>query len=106
MKCYNCKRVMEYKKGLRFNEYKIEGWKCKKCGEEYFDPVQAQRILILNKLKKQMYTVKLSRIKSNLIVRIPKEVSDVLFLSKESSLELNLDEKDRIVLKPISKKFK
>lgn len=37
---------------LKFNEHDIDGWKCNKCGDIYYNTEQAQRILLLNKLKK------------------------------------------------------
>ena len=39
---------MEYVKRMKFNEYKIDGWKCS-CGEIYYNPEQAQKILSQNK---------------------------------------------------------
>lgn len=53
MKCYNCNKILKYSKGLKLNEYKIDGWKCS-CDEIYFNPEQVQRILILNKLKNKV----------------------------------------------------
>lgn len=38
---------MKYTKGIEFNSYKIDGWKCE-CGEIYYNPEQAQKILISN----------------------------------------------------------
>jgi len=34
MKCEKCGKVMKYLKGIKFNEYPIDGWKCY-CGEIY-----------------------------------------------------------------------
>jgi len=52
MKCHKCGKMMKYLKGMKFNEYSIDGWKCS-CGEIYYDPEQAQKVLLLNKLKKE-----------------------------------------------------
>ncbi len=79
MKCYKCGKEMKFHTGLRFNEYLIDGWKCN-CGELYYDPQQAQKILLLNKLKKEVIRAKLGRIKSNLIIRVPKEIENALEL--------------------------
>jgi len=88
---------MPFVKGLRFNQFKIDGWRCT-CGEEYFNPEQAQKILILNKLKKQKFKLKLSKVKSNLILRIPKEVGYALNLNKGDTVKLALNEKNEIVV--------
>ncbi len=104
MKCYKCKKVMKYTKGLRFNEYKLDGWKCSKCGEEYYEPDQVQRILLLNKLKKQKFHLKLSQVKSNLILRLPKEVSDALGLKKGEEVEFSLKKDNEMVIHPMHAK--
>jgi hypothetical protein len=73
MKCYKCKKSVKYVKEMKFNEYKIGGWACS-CGEKYYDPEQAQKILLLNKLKKESIRAKLGKVRSNLILRLPKDV--------------------------------
>lgn len=47
MKCYKCKENMVFKKDLSFQKYHLDGWVCR-CGEQYYDPEQAQAILLLN----------------------------------------------------------
>lgn len=98
MKCHKCGKKMEYKKGLKFNEYKIDGWKCS-CGEIYFNPEQAQRILLLNKLKKLVIKTKLGKIRSNLIWRIPKDMELALGLEKGEEITAKLED-HTIKLKP------
>ena len=81
MKCHKCGKSMVFVKGITFNEYKIGGWKCP-CGEIYYEPEQAQKILLLNKLKKDAIRAKLGKIRSNLIVRLPKDLENALNLRK------------------------
>ena len=88
MKCVRCRRIAPRAK-LRFQSHTLDGWKCK-CGEEYFDPIQANRILTLNKLKHQEFHVKVGQIKSNLIVRIPKTVQEALGMSKGEEVTLKV----------------
>src|SRR3989344_2803495 len=95
-----CGKVAEYTDNLRFNRYKIDGWRCKNCGEEFYNPEKAEKILILNKLKKMKYRVKLTRVRSNLILRIPKQVSDAINLKKGGYLEFTLNNDDEIILRP------
>lgn len=81
MKCHKCSKQMKYVKGIEFNRYKIDGWKCS-CGETYFNPEQAQKILLLNKLKKEAIKAKLGKIRSNLILRLPKSTEKALNLKE------------------------
>ena len=76
---------------LRFQGNDVRGWKCS-CGEEYFHHEDAQRILYLNKVKKKEYEVKLGQIRSNLIIRIPKELADALGMSKGATVKIQADD--------------
>jgi len=99
MKCHNCNKPMKYIKGLKFNEYKIDGWKCS-CGEIYFNPEQVQRILLLNKLKKESPRAKLGRIRSNLILRLPKDIEVALALRQGKEVMLKV-EKNKLEIIPV-----
>lgn len=66
---------------LRFQGHDVRGWRCS-CSEVIFHPEDAQRILLLNKVKARTYEVKVGQIRSNLILRIPKEMADALELRK------------------------
>jgi hypothetical protein len=91
---------MKPEKGMRFNQFRIDGWRCR-CGEAYFNPEQAQRILLLNKLRKQKFRLRLSQVRSNLILRIPKEVGEVLDLHKGEEVEFSLNDSDRIIINAV-----
>ena len=92
MKCHKCGKKMEYVKGLKFNEFKIDGWKCD-CGEIYFNPEQAQRILLLNKLRKETIKAKLGKIRSNLILRFPKSIETALGLEKGEEVAIKIEDR-------------
>ena len=79
MKCYKCGKGMAYVRDMLFNEHKIDGWKCS-CGEVYFNPEQVHNALLANKLKKEAVKAKLGRIRSNLVLRLPKDVESALNL--------------------------
>lgn len=81
---------MEYIGGIKFNEYKIDGWKCS-CGEVYYNPEQAQKVLLLNKLKKEVIRAKLGRIRSNLILRLPKDLERALNLEKGEDVLIKVE---------------
>ena len=46
MRCIRCGKQMKPMKGMKFNNYKIDGWKCG-CGEAYYNPEQAQKISLI-----------------------------------------------------------
>ena len=94
MECVKCKKIAKPAK-LKFQGYDIEGWKCE-CGERYYDPEQAQRILSLNKMKDKPIEIKLNRIRSNLILRIPTAVEQVLDLKESKSIKLKIVDLKRI----------
>ena len=100
LKCA-CGKIAKYKEHLKFNNYDIDGWKCDSCGELYYNPEKAERILLINKLKKMKYHLKLSRVKSNLVLRIPKEVSEALNLQKGESVEFGLKNDSEMVIHPL-----
>lgn len=100
MKC-KCGKIAKYVKHLKFNGYDIDGWKCGSCKEIYYNPEKAEKILLLNKLKKQRFHLKLSKVKSNLILRIPKEVSEALNLHKGEEVEFSLKDINEIVIHPL-----
>jgi len=92
MKCYKCGKMMKYNKEMKFNEFNIEGWVCP-CGEIYYNPEQAQKILLLNKLKNETIRTKLGRIRSNLILRLPKDVENALNLEKGEEVLIKVENK-------------
>jgi len=47
-----CGKIAGYKANMKFNGYPIDGWECKSCGEAYYNPEKAERVLLINKLKK------------------------------------------------------
>jgi|SRR3989339_1558096 len=98
MKCHKCGKQMKYAHSLKFNNYELGGWVCS-CGETYYNPEQAERILLLNKLKKKGFKLKLNTVKSNQIIRLPKQISELWYYPKE--IDLRLIEKDRIIVEPI-----
>ena len=89
----------KYKKHLKLNGYDLDGWVCNSCSEQYYNPIKAERILLLGKLKKMRFHLKLSKVKSNLIIRIPKEIGDALDLRKGEKVELGLKDDNTIEFK-------
>lgn len=96
MKCHKCGKKMRYAEGLSFNKSRLDGWKCS-CGEIYFNPEQAQAVLLLNKLKKGAIKVRLGRIRSNLILRVPKSIEQALGMEKGKEVLLKIKDNELIV---------
>jgi len=81
---------MKHTNNLEFNSHKITGWKCT-CGETYYDPGEAQRILVLNKLRNEAIKSRLGRNRSNLILRLPKDVETALKLEKGKEVLIKIE---------------
>jgi len=94
MKCVSCGKTAKPAK-LSFQGQKIDGWKCG-CGEEYFDPNQAQRILLLNQVRKENFRVKVGKVRSNLILRIPKRIADALELKDGEEVTIKVESEKEI----------
>lgn len=97
IKCACGERAV-YEDDLKFNSYQISGWVCKTCGETYYDPEKAEKILLLNRLKKTKHHVRLGQVKSNLILRIPKDVGEALNLKKGAEMDVEVKDADEILI--------
>src|SRR3989338_10989785 len=91
MKCHKCGKLMKEVKQISFNENKIDGWKCS-CGEVYYNSEQAEKVLLLNKLKKKAMRTKLGKIRSNLILRLPKDVENALGLENGKEVIIKIED--------------
>ena len=81
-----------------FQGIDIDGWKCARCGEVYYDPAQAQRILLLNRLVHEEIEAKLGKVRSNLILRIPKAVEEGLGLKEGEKIRLKVRNSTEVTL--------
>jgi len=91
MKCQTCGKSMKAVRGIPFNDFKVDGWKCA-CGKRYYDPDQAQKILVLNKLKGEVIKAKLGKIRSNLILRLPRDLEYALGLEKGEDVVIRVED--------------
>jgi hypothetical protein len=99
MKCMVCGKTAKKAK-LRFQGTEIDGWKCS-CGEDYYDPEQAQRILLLNKILVKEYKIKLGQIRSNLIIRIPTELAEALGLRKGENVLIKAEGQKKMYVEAV-----
>ncbi|MCS4542379.1 MAG: AbrB/MazE/SpoVT family DNA-binding domain-containing protein [Euryarchaeota archaeon] len=86
MKCVKC-GGWAGETTLVIDGFRMRAWKCKKCGEEYLHPEDAEKALILNKYKRGM-KVKVGTLGESTIVRIPKELAHALGLEKGKEVEI------------------
>jgi len=91
MKCYKCGKQMTYVKGMKFNGYTVDGCKCS-CGEAYINPDDAQRVLLLNKLKRKAIRAKLGKVRSNLILRLPTNIEHALSLKQGEEVLISIED--------------
>lgn len=82
----------------KFQGFDIDAFKNKKTGEEYFDPEQAEKILVFNKLRNKIFKVKIGKIQSNFIIRLPVEISESLDIKKGEEAKLKIEDRDKILL--------
>lgn len=95
-KCTNCNSLMR-KKSLLIEGANVRGWGCVKCKDIVLHPEDAQRMLMLNKLKRGL-PVKIGELGSNLVVRIPKEIASLYKLSKGEQIIIKAENDKKIEL--------
>jgi len=94
LKCHRCGKWARPAK-LRFEGYEVRGWRCA-CGEEYFHPDDAERLLLMNKARREKMQTKVSKVGNSYSVRIPKAIVDALKL-KGKVLTISIEPK-RLIL--------
>jgi len=67
--------------------HEINCWKCS-CGEKYYNPLLTEKLRLLNQLKNKKFEMKVGKIRSNLIIRIPKEIGDLLGMKEGDTIGL------------------
>ena len=82
--------------GFNIEGFEIRGWKCKKCGEGYLHPGDAQRVLAFNKFRNEIINSKLSYSGNSIIVRLPKKIVNALGLEKGEEIELHIEGPNKI----------
>ena len=95
-KCSKCDAVMK-RKEMTIEGEKVRGWECAKCDETVLHPQDAQRMLLLSKLKRGL-SVKIGELGKSLIVRIPKEVASLYNLSKGEQVTIKAESDSKIEL--------
>ena len=63
-----------------------KAWKCRKCGEIYLDSADAQKALLLNKLKNGV-DIKIGSLGGSMIMRFPAQIAALLQLKKGATVK-------------------
>ena len=95
-KCTNCNSIM-HRKTLVIEGLNIRGWECVKCKETVLHPDDAQRMFVLNKLKRGL-SVKIGELGKSLVIRIPKEIAMHYKLSKGEQIMMKAENNKKIEL--------
>ncbi len=95
--CINCDAKMETTK-LMIQGTPVRAWQCKKCKETVLYPEDAQKVLVLNKLR-QGISVKVGKLGEALMVRLPKELTQFYRIEKGENLILKGEDESKFEVK-------
>ena len=73
---------------VKYKEYEVRGWVCKKCKKEYIHPEDSLKISKLEALKKSGMKVKIRTVGQSLVITLPKEIAEIYGLEKGETVEL------------------
>lgn len=76
-KCPICGKWMEKTK-ISLEGIRVRAWRCPKCKEEALHPIDAEKALLIAKLKKKGIEVKVGELREGPYVRFPKEMQAVI----------------------------
>ena len=97
MKCFKCgSEVKADRREFNIMGFKVGGWKCPKCREEYYEGDDINKVFVYNKLKKGI-PVKVGALGNSLVMRLPKEVSSVLEIKKGQEVILRVRDNELVV---------
>jgi hypothetical protein len=85
------------KKRLGIEGRDARGWECTKCKDMVLHPEDAQRILLLSKVKKGV-SVTVGELGNSFVVRIPKEIAEFYKLSKGEQITMKAESRNKIEL--------
>src|SRR3989338_11496766 len=87
--CTRCNSLMK-KKNLIIEGVSVRGWECLKCKDTVLHPEDAQRMLLVSKLRRGL-SVKVGELGKSLVVRIPKDVAKLYNLSKGGQITMKAE---------------
>lgn len=81
---------------VKYKNYGIRGWVCKKCKKEYIHPEDSLKISKLEALKKSRVRVKIRTVGQSLVITLPKEIAELYDLQKGETVELSPESMKKI----------
>lgn len=84
--CIACNKEMK-KKMFKMEGIDVRGWECPHCHDSVLHQEDAQKMFLLNKLKKGL-PIKIGALGNSLILRIPKEIENHYKLSKGEQITM------------------
>ncbi len=73
---------MARRSAVKYKDYEVRGWVCKKCKKEYVHPEDSLKISKLEALKKTGVKVKIRTVGQSLVITLPKELAELYGLEK------------------------
>jgi len=95
--CHECNVKMKRKK-LKIEGMSVRGWECKKCGETVLHPEDAQKVLLLNRLKAGI-PAKVGVSGGSMFVRFPKQIARYYHLKAGEIVNLKVKDRETLALK-------
>lgn len=74
---------------VKYKNYEVRGWICKKCKKEYIHPEDSLKISKLEELRKSKVRVKIRTVGQSLVITLPKEIAKLYGLEKGETVELS-----------------
>jgi len=96
MKCVCGETAMPTKTNIE--GFTVRAWRCKKCGEEYIDSGDAEFVLLYKKMQKHPVNAKIGVLGNSYIIRIPKEIAEIMHLKKGKKAQLKLKDPNSITV--------
>lgn len=97
MMCPTDRKPMN-KKTFDMEGFEIRGWKCSKCGEEAFHGEDAEIYLLYKKLQKTPVKAKVGVLGKSTVLRIKKEIVEVLGLEKGDEIRIKIEPPRKVVI--------
>lgn len=82
---------MASRSSVKYKDYEVRGWTCRKCRKEYIHPEDSLKISRLEALKKSNVRVKIRTVGQSLVITLPKKISELYGLEKGETVRLSPD---------------
>lgn len=87
---------MASKGTVKYKDYEVRGWACKKCKKEYIHPEDSLKISKIEALKKSGIKVKVRTVGQSLVITLPKVIVELYGLERGEMVELTPENLNKI----------